>query len=182
MEERNKVLGEKRRKKILNVLKASSDPHSGSMLARQMNVSRQAIVQDISLLKAKGEPIIATSRGYVYYEETNENQKFSRVIAVSHKFEETGNELYTLVDHGVTVRNVMVEHPVYGDLTGSLMIKNRLDVDAFLKKINQTGASLLSKLTAGVHLHTIEAETEQQLDKACQMLKDKGILLESSLD
>ncbi|ALX48589.1 transcription repressor NadR [Lentibacillus amyloliquefaciens] len=178
MEEQNKVFGEKRRHMILDLLKESSDPYSGSILAQKMNVSRQAIVQDISLLKAKGEPIIATSRGYVFNEESSEPEKYSRIIAVSHKLEETATELYTLVDCGVTIRNVMVEHPIYGDLTGSLMVKNRLDVDAFLHELNQTGASLLANLTDGVHLHTIEADTESQLDKACQMLKNEGILLQ----
>nr|WP_029328993.1 transcription repressor NadR [Lentibacillus jeotgali] len=178
MEEQNKVFGAERRNMIVNMLRESGGPLSGKVLAQKMNVSRQAIVQDISLLKAKGEPIIATSRGYVYYEENSESTNFTRVIAVSHKLEKTGTELYTLVDHGVIVRNVMVEHPIYGDMTGSLMIKNRLDVDAFLTELNKTGASLLSKLTGGVHLHTIEADTEGQLDKACDVLKNEGILLE----
>jgi len=176
--ERNKVFGEKRRNMILDLLKENSEPLSGKVLAQKMNVSRQVIVQDISLLKAKGEPIIATSRGYVYYEENNESAKFTRVIAVSHMLEETATELYTLVDHGVTIRNVMVEHPIYGDMTGSLMIKNRLDADAFLNELNRTGASLLTRLTDGVHLHTIEADTEEQLDQACQVLRREEILLE----
>ncbi|GGK01888.1 transcriptional regulator [Lentibacillus kapialis] len=178
MAEHGKVLGEKRRSLILGWLKESDEPRSGTILAQKMNVSRQAIVQDISLLKAKGEPIIATSRGYVYYVDSGESSKFSRVIAVSHTLEETATELYTLVDHGVSVRNVMVEHPIYGDMTGSLMIKSRLDADTFLSELNESGASLLSRLTAGIHLHTIEADTENQLDKASQALKNKGILLE----
>lgn len=173
-----KMLGEERRQRILSWLKESSNPLSGKMLAERTNVSRQVIVQDVSLLKAKGEPIIATSRGYVLLQENNNNSKCTKVIAVCHGSEDTANELYTLVDHGVAVVNVMVEHPIYGDITGSLMVKNRRDVDAFLKELKQKQASLLSQLTEGVHLHTIEAETQKQLDEACNALKKAGYLLE----
>ncbi|MUK88358.1 HTH domain-containing protein [Ornithinibacillus sp. L9] len=173
-----KVLGERRRSLILEWLQDSGEPITGKSLAEKTKVSRQVIVQDISLLKAKGEPIIATSRGYVYFKENNSTQKESRIIVVSHNSEETADELYTLVDHGVSVKNVMVEHPIYGDLTGSLMLKNRRDVDAFLEELENKKASLLSKLTEGVHLHTIEADTVKQLDEACEALRGKGYLLE----
>ncbi|WP_188455189.1 transcription repressor NadR [Virgibacillus oceani] len=177
-DDENKVFGEERRQLILSWLMEGSDPLSGKILAERTNVSRQVIVQDVSLLKAKGEPIIATSRGYVYFKENNNSSKFTRIIAVCHLAEETADELYTLVDHGVTVQNVMVEHPIYGDITGSLMVKNRRDVDAFLNELKKTQASLLSELTEGVHLHTIEADTEKQLDEACDALYLAGYLLE----
>ncbi|WP_164670037.1 transcription repressor NadR [Virgibacillus doumboii] len=176
--EGKKVPGEKRRNLILSLLKGSSEPVTGNTLAEYMNVSRQVIVQDVSLLKAKGIPIIATSRGYVFFLENKTASYLTKVIAVCHQSEETKDELYTLVDHGVSVRDVMVEHPVYGDITGPLMLKNRRDVEAFLDEMKQTEAALLSQLTDGVHLHTIEAETQQQLDEACEVLRMKGILLE----
>lgn len=40
-----------RREKLLDILKNSSAPVSGSALARQLGVSRQVIVQDIALLR-----------------------------------------------------------------------------------------------------------------------------------
>ena len=39
-----------------------------------------------------------------------------------------------LVDHGVTIKDVKVEHPVYGDLTASIMVSNRFDVEQYLQK------------------------------------------------
>jgi uncharacterized protein len=176
--ETNKILGEKRRKLILSWLKEENEPLTGKELADRTNVSRQVIVQDISLLKASGEPIIATARGYVYLMETNQSQHASRVIVVKHTAEQTAEELYTLVDYGVLVRNVMVEHPIYGDITGLLMLKNRREVNTFLEELNKTNAVLLSQLTEGVHLHTIEAEDEATLDDACEALRTLGILLE----
>ncbi|WP_010097227.1 transcription repressor NadR [Ornithinibacillus scapharcae] len=177
--ETNKILGDKRRSLILEWLINNQEPITGKELSERTKVSRQVIVQDISLLKATGEPIMATARGYVYLKENNNLGHVRRTIVVKHTVEQTADELFTLVDYGVTVRNVMVEHPIYGDLTGSLMIKNRREAKEFLKKLNSTGATLLSKLTEGVHLHTIEAEEEVQIEEACEALRKLGILLES---
>ncbi|GGA89089.1 transcriptional regulator [Ornithinibacillus halotolerans] len=176
--ETKKILGEKRRKLILKWLKEEVEPITGKELSERTNVSRQVIVQDISLLKATGEPIIATARGYVYVNNKNENQYHTRVIVVKHTKEQTKDELNILVDHGVRIINVMVEHPIYGDITGSLMLKNRREVETFMNELSKTGASLLSNLTEGVHLHTIEADDESELDEACEALRKAGYLLE----
>ncbi|MGC7477980.1 3H domain-containing protein, partial [Pandoraea pneumonica] len=79
----------------------------------------------------------------------------------------------------VTVKDVSVEHPIYGDITASLMHRSRRDVDQFITKLEETGASLLSKLTGGVHLHTIEADSVRQLDEACAALQQAGYLLKN---
>lgn len=173
-----KLSGEKRRQLLLTWLREGQHPLSGKNLAEKANVSRQVIVQDMSLLKAAGEPIIATSRGYVYWNEAKETANYVTVIAVCHDTTDTADELYTLVDLGVIVKNVMVEHPIYGDITGSLMLRSRRDVDAFLHELESKEASLLSRLTSGVHLHTIEAETEEQLEEAKTALQTAGFLLE----
>lgn len=172
-----KLYGENRREIILNWLKKSEGPLTGKALASKTNVSRQVIVQDISLLKAKNEPIMATARGYLYLKQNNEKQKAKRVIAVMHERKDTEKELTILVDHGITVVDVTVEHPIYGDLTGSLMLENRRDINHFIHLMSKTHASLLLSLTDGVHLHTLEADTEKQLDNACQALKEAGFLL-----
>jgi transcriptional regulator of NAD metabolism len=174
----DKVLGKERRDYILSRLKTSDQPLTGRALADETNVSRQVIVQDISLLKASGEPIIATSRGYVYLKKNGTNERMTKVVAVRHRPEDTKKELYTLVDHGVTVKNVIVEHPLYGDLTGSLMLQNRRDVDDFLAELAAKNAALLSDLTGGIHLHTLEADSAERMDQAVAALKKLGFLLE----
>ena len=45
--------GEARREQLLQMLRNSTAPISGSVLARSLGVSRQVIVQDIALLRAK---------------------------------------------------------------------------------------------------------------------------------
>ncbi|MFC7393204.1 transcription repressor NadR [Scopulibacillus cellulosilyticus] len=174
MTNQKKVLGEARRSLILRQLKESPVPITGSELANLTHVSRQVIVQDISLLKAKNYPIIATAQGYIYI---SERKTVSRIIACRHSREETENELNIIVDHGVTVKNVIVDHPIYGEITASLMIKNRKDVKSFIEKIQQANASFLFSLTGGPHLHTIEADSEEMLDGAFASLKKAGYLL-----
>ncbi|MCC3357331.1 transcription repressor NadR [Bacillus sp. REN16] len=172
-----KLLGEKRRESIIKWLKESPSPIIGEDLSKRANVSRQVIVQDISLLKAKNEPIVATSQGYIYLQEQPIDDHISRIIAVKHTSDQTAEELNILVDNGVTVRDVIVEHPVYGEIAGSLMIKNRFEVKRFIEKLSETNASLLSLLTNGVHLHTIEADSVEKLDAACEALQEVNILL-----
>lgn len=171
-----KIPGDERRDLILQWLKESSRPIKGGELALQTKVSRQVIVGDISLLKAKNEPIIATSQGYLYLQTEEKSAPCSRLIVSSHSPDKTKDELFTIVDHGVKVKNVTVEHPVYGDLTASLLLSTRKDVEEFLAKISLTKATLLSSLTEGIHMHTLEAETEEQLDDVCQELSKKGYL------
>ncbi len=172
-----KVLGEKRRDLILQWLKESKEPITASVLADKTNVSRQVIVQDISLLKAREEPIMATSQGYIYIDQSNEDRGFRRIIVCCHQPEDTLEELNIIVDHGVMVKDVTVEHPVYGEITAPLVLGSRRDVQLFLEKVRSTNAALLSELTDGIHLHTIEAETTDQLDEVCSALDRAGYLL-----
>ncbi|AIS60423.1 transcription repressor NadR [Listeria ivanovii] len=171
-----KILGDERRKLILKWLKETDSPISGNQIASRTNVSRQVIVQDISLLKAGNEPIMATPQGYIYAEEKSFTGE-KRVIAVKHTKEQAAEELNILVDHGVTVIDVIVDHPIYGEITASLHLKNRLDVEKFVKKLQTTGAAMLSGLTDGTHLHTLEADTKEQIELAVQELEKAGFLI-----
>jgi hypothetical protein len=177
MYEEDKMVGEKRREEILAWLKAEQRSLTGTELAQRANVSRQVIVQDIALLRAAKAPIIATPRGYCYQREQEQETKHQRVIACRHQYADTENELNIMVDNGVTVIDVIVEHPIYGELKGALMLETRKDVQNFIRKLEETDANLLSALTSGVHLHTVSARSEQQLDEACADLEAAGYLL-----
>lgn len=173
-----KLIGQERRAHLLSWLKAADSPIKGTALAERAGVSRQIIVQDISLLKAKEEPIIATSQGYIYLEQQREIPRYQRIIACHHTREQTAEELNCIVDQGVTVTNVIVEHPVYGDLKASIMVSNRREVAQFVEQISATNATYLLELTDGVHLHTLEADHEEQLTAAYQQLKQRGMIID----
>jgi len=178
MNNKQKMAGAERQAHILEQLKSADAPISGRVLADQANVSRQVIVQDVSLLKAKKEPIIATSQGYIYMSQTLEDQMHRRTVVCRHEPSDTMDELYAIVDCGAHIYDVRVEHPVYGDLTGILNITSRQEAEKFVRSLKTANASLLSELTSGIHLHTIEADTEIKLDAACELLREKGFLLE----
>ena len=163
-----------RRGKILEIIQKSSTPVSASTLAKELGVSRQGIVGDVALLRAEGNEIISTPRGYVA---SSKEKKITKRIAVKHSAEETQTELYILVDEGCTVEDVIVEHPIYGQLIGELRISSRYDVDEFLRKSKAENATPLSAITEGIHLHTVSSNSEEQIDRAIDKLKEIGILL-----
>lgn len=179
MSENEKMPGSERRQLLVDTLQAATKPMTGKELGDMTNVSRQVIVGDITLLKAKNEPIIATSQGYIYMHTQLTPGKIEKVIVCQHQPEQTEEELNILVDNGVTVKDVKIEHPVYGDLSASIMVSNRNEVQEFMKKINEAKAVYLSKLAEeGIHLHTILADNEGQIINAENALRKAGILVE----
>lgn len=59
------MTGTERRMELLRLIKESKEPVKGSELSRKLGVSRQVIVQDIALLRAKKHNIIGTTMGYI---------------------------------------------------------------------------------------------------------------------
>lgn len=60
-----KMSGTDRRDYLLKVLNQASEPLTGNALAKKTGVSRQVIVQDISLLKATGEQIMRRAKVFI---------------------------------------------------------------------------------------------------------------------
>lgn len=168
--------GDERRSYILNLLSNADKPLSGTEIARRCNVSRQIIVQDIALLRATNKNILSTYKGYLLYQPDPDHISVKRTFSVSHTDEQIQDELYTIVDCGGKILDVIVIHEIYGQITVDLILNNRLDVDDFLHKLTTTPARPLKALTGGNHLHTVEASTEKILDKIESELKRKGYL------
>lgn len=164
--------GEERRKQLLNILSSSNNPVSGGTLAKELNVSRQIIVQDISLLRANGATIFSTNKGYLL----QEDRKYSRVFKVYHTDDQVEEELSTIVDAGGQIRDVFVYHKVYGVLKADMGIKSRRDIRAYMEEIRTGKSSLLKNVTSGYHYHTIDAESEEILDAIQEELQQKGFL------
>jgi len=164
--------GEERRKQLLNILSSSNNPVSGGTLSKELNVSRQIIVQDISLLRANGATIFSTNKGYLL----QEDRKYSRVFKVYHTDDQVEEELSTIVDAGGQIRDVFVYHKVYGVLKAEMGIKSRRDVRSYMEEISTGKSSLLKNVTSGYHYHTIDAESEEILDAIQEELQQKGFL------
>jgi hypothetical protein len=171
-------MADTRRDQIVEIIRGASEPITGGELAARLGVSRQIIVQDMAILRAAGEPIIATPRGYLTTPLPSGKAVLREVLAVQHTREQIEVELTTLVDLGVRVVDVVVDHPVYGELRGLLMIESRADVRHFLQRLE--GAEPLMALTRGVHLHTVEASRQGAIEEGRQALRQLGILLGGS--
>ncbi|MCL2421927.1 MAG: transcription repressor NadR [Defluviitaleaceae bacterium] len=166
---------QQRRTHIMDTIKQQKSPISASSLAKTLNVSRQVIVGDVALLRAQGHEIIATARGYMMPEYRELNQYLGK-IACQHTPENTQSELYAMVDLGAIVVNVIIEHDVYGEITGSLNLAEHTDVDIFIKKVEAAEVKLLSELTMGIHLHTIACRDKTHFNQICAALDAKGYL------
>lgn len=167
--------GKERRAKIIELLSTSADAISGTELAKILGVSRQVVVQDIALLRATDKNIISTTKGYMFY--VAEVSKAKRCFLVKHTTEQIGDELCTIVDNGGKVLDVIVMHDIYGQIQTDLIIKTRQEVYDFVEKVKSRKTVPLKELTDGLHLHTVEADSEIILDRIEEELKRKGYLV-----
>lgn len=163
-----------RRDNIVKFLIESNVPIKGTVIANKYGVTRQIIVKDIAILRAMGQDIIATPDGYVI---NKKSKDVKAIIAVSHEEKEMFDEMNIVIKYGGTIEDVVVEHPLYGEIRGMLMIKNLNELNKFMTKYNTQKAKLLSVLTNGVHIHTISADNQENLELIIQELKDKNFIV-----
>jgi uncharacterized protein len=170
--------GAERRELLAALLRAANgNPIAGADLAARVGVSRQVVVQDIALLRANGRRIVGTPGGYLLLGEALPST-VTTVLPCRHGVEQVEQELNIMVDCGLRVLDVVVEHPLYGELRGNLMINDRADVLRFVVGLREGQYSMLSALTGGVHLHTVEAPSQANIERAREQLHAVGILLE----
>lgn len=167
--------GEERRQKLLGYLASSGQPVSGTALAKHLGVSRQVIVQDIALLRAVNKNILATTKGYLLYQQSQ--GKHHRGFLVCHEDAVIADELNTIIDNGGKVLDTIVEHEVYGQISVDLILESRQDVVDFCERLAQSKSKPLNIIADGVHIHTVEAASEVILDNIERSLKEKGYLL-----
>ncbi len=162
-----------RRKEIATLLMSVEKPVSGSELSARFGVSRQIIVQDISVLKASGYEILSTHYGYVI----QSTPLVERIFKVRHTTQQTEDELNCIVDLGGTVADVFVWHKVYGKVEAKLNIFSRLHVKQFIEGVRSGKSSELMNITGGYHYHTVRAESEAVLDSIQKELEERKYIV-----
>lgn len=161
-----------RRTAIANFLLAEDRAVPGSQLSERFGVSRQIIVQDITVLKGSGYDILSTHNGYVL----QKSPLKERVFKVYHTTEQTEDELSLIVNLGGTVVDVFVWHKVYGKLVAPLHIFSTLQITQFIEGVRTGKSSELMNITGGYHYHTIRAESEEILDNIYKVLAERGYI------
>ena len=163
-----------RRQAILEKLGKASGPVSAGALASELGVSRQIVVGDVALLRAGGARIDATPRGYRIQQKA---AGYTGLVACVHNTaDEMRRELYTVADQGGTVVDVIVENALYGEIRANLNVASRYDADAFVKQAEAAPDSLLSRMTGGVHLHTIRCADQEAFERIRGALEEAGLL------
>lgn len=168
-----KYSGEERRALILQQLAGTKKAISATKLAHEYDVSRQIIVGDIALLRAAGRAILATARGYLMDEPSDD---FIGLVACLHQPEEAVQELKLIVEVGARIVDVRVDHPLYGELVGQLGIETEQDITLFEEAVAEQDTQLLSVLTKGVHLHTLACTNQAQYEEVVARLAAAGWL------
>ncbi|MGN0162724.1 MAG: 3H domain-containing protein [Candidatus Ornithomonoglobus sp.] len=158
---------------ILERISQSSSPVSGSRLSEEFGVSRQIIVKDIAALKAQGNDIIATTKGYMLHRIPMPE----RVFKVVHRDDEIQQELQAIVDAGGIVRDVFVWHKIYGKIEGELDIKTYEDITEYINSLKTGRSSPLKNVTNEYHYHTVTAKSDAALDKVRAALDKIGFLV-----
>ena len=161
-----------RRELLLSILNKSAKPIKGDELANTLNLASLSVITPLFV------DIIATPQGYVIY---NTKVTTKTIECKNHvNGDEFYNELKTIVDLGGKVKDVIVKHPIYGEIKVDLDIDSNRDIDEFMKKASSDEFKQLSTLTKESHLHTIEAKSEEILDEIVSSLLDKNILVNNS--
>ncbi len=168
---------EQRREAIIKVLKSKDQPIKGTEFSKMFNVSRQVIVQDIAILRAKGEEIFATPQGYMVISKTPKKSIMKTIICKHKGYGEIDDELKTVIDLGGKVIDVIVDHPIYSEIKIPLMLSSRIEIDEFVNSLERENAEPLSSLTEGVHIHTIEVPSLEIYEKILMELDRKGYLI-----
>ena len=161
-----------RRHAIVNLLLSENKPLPGGVISAKFGVSRQIIVQDISVLKASGYDILSTHLGYVI----QATPLAERVFKLHHTTDQTEDELSLIVENGGTVVDVFVWHKVYGKIEAKLNIFSQLHVKQFIEGVRSGKSTELMNITGGYHYHTVSADSEETLDKIEQILSERGYI------
>lgn len=163
-----------RRNRLINILEKSRNPIKGNELSKDLSVSRQVIVQDIALIRAKGFYIIATPQGYIM---NNQGKVIESILCKNHNNDsEIYEELETIVDMGATIKDVIINHPTYGEIKAELNISSKRDILAFMEQVKNNQFKQLSSLSLGNHIHRIEASSQNIIDEIIAELLKKEIL------
>lgn len=168
---------EQRREAIIETLKSKQRPIKGSEFSKMFNVTRQVIVQDIAILRAKGEEIFATPQGYMIVSQATKEEILKTIMCKHKGYGEIEDELKTIVDLGGKIIDVIVDHPVYSEIKIPLMLSSRAEIDEFVNNLERENAEPLSSLTDGIHIHTIEVPNLKIYERILIELEKKGYLI-----
>ena len=164
-----------RRQAVAQALEEAVGPVSAAALAERFSVSRQIIVGDVALLRARRDGYPGHAPGGISWADGEAAWSAPwPVFTLRRRWSGSSTPSWT---PGGEVVDVIVEHPVYGQLTGLLGVRSRYDVAEFVRRVEEHGARPLSALTGGIHLHTVRCPDEKTFRRVRKSLEAENFLL-----
>ncbi len=159
-----------RRAELLRILNDAESSVTGSELSSLLGVSRQAIVNDIAILRASGQAIIGGPHGY----RIGRTPGMIALIHCNHPPERGDEEWEILLDRGIAVLDVGVDHSVFGEIRAPVVVESRADIDRHTATITEAGEAPLSVITGGRHTHRVRVPNLDALDAAKRELASEA--------
>ena len=156
------------------MLEKSTKPIKGSELAQNLKVSRQVIVQDIALIRAKGKDIIATPQGYIIY--SKDNTVEHHIKCKNHK---DTQELYDELGYTEDVKQFLkynADRALMNLGLDTIFEVSREDVNPLVMNGLSTETSnhdFFSQVGNGYEMGIVEAMKEEDYDIVKEMLNKK---------
>ena len=97
---------------------------------------------------------------------------------MQHTDEQLEEELCAIVDLGGMIKNVMINHRVYGRIEAELNINSRRKVAEFIADIHSGKSRPLKNITSNYHYHKVIADKEETLDMIEDVLREKNYLVD----
>ncbi|MBR1419931.1 MAG: transcription repressor NadR [Selenomonadaceae bacterium] len=168
-----------RRTELFHRLQKETKPVSGTELGKLFNVSRQIIVGDIGILRARGIQVTSTPRGYILDEQMHKVGTLTTLTCVAKDLKALEKEITTVVELEGGIRDILIKHPVYGEIRQELSIRSMSDVQRYIEKLKDSDCKPLESLTNGKHYCTVDANDVEAMDAIKKALTDAKILVES---
>lgn len=171
---------EVRREKLLEILQNATESISGAALSKELNVTRQVIVSDITILRCSGYQILSSTKGYLMA--SNESAQKSlgyHVIACKGEKlneDELRSEFYTVVDNGGGIRGIYLKSPLYGEIQVKMDLHCRRDVEQYLTQMKELNAPFIAVITNGAHCLNVRTHTADEAQEIVKSLNELGLL------
>lgn len=167
-----------RRLELFHRLQKETKPISGTDLGKLFNVSRQIIVGDIGILRARGIQITSTPRGYILDEQMHKEGTLTTLTCVAKDLKDLEKELTTIIELEGGIRDIYIRHGVYGEMRQAVAIRSMSDVQRYIEKLKDTNCKPIETLTNGKHYCTVDTLDVAAMDAIKKALADANILVD----
>jgi transcriptional regulator of NAD metabolism len=166
----------RRRERLVEILENNEEPLTATALGLEFGVSRQTVVNDISVLRASRVPIMSSRWGY--YVSNEEGGMLKRTLPIICEEMNAYNVFRSILGYGGRVLGGKIYHPYHDIIRADFSVKDSQELMVYQQKIaNGEHQSMLS-LSAGYGWVDFEVRTREVYQLITSELRDHGYLWE----